>query len=64
MVSLAPKALEVLLVLIEASGKLVTMQEILDKVWADSFVAETNLTHHVLALRRPLGEDKDGRKFI
>ena len=63
-VPLAPKTVEVLLALIESNGKLITKQEILDKVWADTFVEEANLTHHISALRKALGEDKNGRKFI
>lgn len=63
-VPLAPKACEVLLALVESNGKLLTKQEILDRVWANTFVEEANLTHHVSALRKALGEDKNGRKFI
>ena len=63
-VPLAPKTVEVLLALIESNGKLITKQEILDKVWADTFVEEANLTHHISALRKALGEDKNGRRFI
>lgn len=63
-VPLAPKACEVLLTLVSANGKMLTKQEILDKVWADTFVEEANLTHHISALRKALGEDKNGRKFI
>ena len=63
-VPLAPKAVEVLLTLLKSDGKLITKQEILDKVWADTFVEEANLTHHISALRKALGEDKNGRKFI
>lgn len=63
-VPLAPKAVEVLLALIEANGKLITKAQILDKVWADTFVEEANLTHHISALRKVIGEDKNGRKFI
>lgn len=63
-VPLAPKACEVLLTLIESNGKLVTKQEILDKVWANTFVEEANLSHHISALRKALGEDKNGRRFI
>ena len=63
-VALAPKAVEVLKTLIEAGGKLVTKQQILDKFWADTFVEESNLPQHVSALRKALGEDKNGRKFI
>lgn len=63
-VPLAPKTLEVLLTLIEANGKLITKQEILDKVWENTYVEEANLTHHISALRKALCDDKNGRKFI
>ncbi len=63
-VPLAPKTGEVLLALVEAGGKLITKQELLDRVWADTFVEEANLTQHISALRKALGEDKNGRKFI
>lgn len=63
-VSLAPKALEVLVVLARSGGKLITKQELIDTVWANTFVEETNLAHHISALRKALGEDKDERRFI
>lgn len=63
-VPLAPKAVEVLIVLVRANGKLVGKQEILETVWPETFVEEANLTHHVSALRKALGEDKTGQRFI
>ena len=49
-VSLAPKACEVLLVLVESGNKIVKKEEILERVWADTFVEEANLTHHISTL--------------
>lgn len=63
-VNLPPKTIEVLVVLVESSGKVLTKQEILDKVWSDTFVEEANLTHHISALRKALGEGQNGAKFI
>lgn len=63
-VNLPPKTIEVLVALVESSGKVLTKQEILDKVWSDTFVEEANLTHHVSALRKALGEGQNGAKFI
>ncbi|GEM_PF-6720680 len=63
-VPLAPKAVEVLLSLVESGGRMVGKQEILDRVWSDTFVEEANLTHHISALRKALGEDKESKKFI
>lgn len=63
-VALAPKAVEVLLSLVEKEGEVISKDELLNRVWADSFVEEANLTHHISALRKALGEDKNSRKFI
>ncbi len=63
-VQLPPKTFEVLLALVESGGRVVTRDEITERVWADTFVEEANLTNHVSALRKTLGEDGDGRKFI
>jgi DNA-binding winged helix-turn-helix (wHTH) protein len=63
-VLLAPKACEILGVLIENAPQILSKEELMNLVWADSFVEEANLTHHISALRKALGEDKNGRKFI
>ncbi|MEO8041620.1 MAG: winged helix-turn-helix domain-containing protein [Acidobacteriota bacterium] len=57
MVALAPKATEVLCLLIEARGDLVQRDEIIDRVWSDTFVEEGNLNHAISALRKALGGD-------
>jgi Tol biopolymer transport system component/DNA-binding winged helix-turn-helix (wHTH) protein len=58
-----PKALEILPVLVKNAGRIVSKEEIFRQVWADSFVEEANLTHHVFRLRKVLGETGE-RKFI
>lgn len=62
-VDVTPKAVDVLSVLVENAGHLVSKDEILRKVWPDSFVEEANLTHHIFRLRKALGENDD-QKFI
>lgn len=62
-VDLTPKALQILSVIVEASGRVVSKEEIIKRVWADSFVEEANLSHHVFRLRKALGETGE-RKFI
>src|SRR5215213_726512 len=62
-VNLTPKAFEILRLLVERSGKVVTKEEIFAKVWPDSFVEEANLSHHIFKLRKALGESED-RKLI
>src|SRR5215212_6664776 len=56
-VPLAPKVTETLLVLVERGGHLVTKEELLAKVWPDTFVDESNLSQNVFRLRRVLGNE-------
>ncbi|MCA1609109.1 MAG: winged helix-turn-helix domain-containing protein, partial [Acidobacteria bacterium] len=46
-VNLAPKEIELLAVLTETAGEVVTKADLLDKIWRDSFVEESNLSRHV-----------------
>jgi DNA-binding winged helix-turn-helix (wHTH) protein/tetratricopeptide (TPR) repeat protein len=55
-VSLPLKPLEVLLVLLERRGRVVSKEELIERVWPDSVVDEANLARHVYTLRRALGE--------
>ena len=63
-VALTPKAFDVLALLVEHSGHLVEKDELMNTVWADSFVEEQNIARIVHSLRRALGEDENGNKFI
>lgn len=56
MVALAPKALELLVVLVRRAGTLVRKRELLDLVWGDTSVEEGILSVHVSALRKGLNE--------
>lgn len=63
-VQLPPKTIEVLLALVESGGRVVSREQISERVWANTFVEEANLTHHVSVLRKTLGEDGNGQKYI
>ena len=63
-ISLTPKAFEILLVLVENGSRLTTKEELMRKVWPDSFVEEANLTVNISALRKQLGETPDGQQYI
>jgi DNA-binding winged helix-turn-helix (wHTH) protein/TolB-like protein/Tfp pilus assembly protein PilF len=63
-VPLKPKVLETLLVLIESSGHVLEKQELMQRLWPDSFVEEANLTVNISQLRRALGDDENGERFI
>ena len=63
-VSLTPKAFELVLVLVERSGRLVEKDELLRIVWPDVAVEEGNLTVMVSHLRKALGDDRGTHAFI
>jgi Tol biopolymer transport system component/DNA-binding winged helix-turn-helix (wHTH) protein len=63
-VPLTPKAFEMLVVLVGKSGRLVEKDELIKKLWPDSFVEESNLTHNVWTLRKALGESQNGQRYI
>lgn len=63
-VPLSPKALELLTVLIERGGQVVSKQEIFQTVWADTFVEDGVLTQNIYTLRNALGPDENGKQFI
>src|ERR1700758_4972904 len=58
-VELGTRAFDILLVLLEADGALVTKSELLSGVWPGVIVSEENLKVHVSALRKALGADRD-----
>lgn len=65
LILLSPKALELLRLLVERRGEIVSKQEIFDTVWANTFVEEGVLTQNIYTLRRALGTDAgSGRPLI
>lgn len=62
--SLTPKAFDLLVVLLQRPGEVVTKEELLQRVWPGHFVEEGNLTVHVASIRKVLGETKKGKEFI
>lgn len=63
-VSLAPKVFDTLLLLVQKSGHVVEKDELMQTVWPDTFVEDSNLTQNVFTLRRVLGEAHDERQYI
>ena len=63
-ISLTPKATEILIMLVKHAGQLVEKDELLARIWADTFVEEANLTQNIFLLRRALGDDRTGPKYI
>src|SRR5262245_16026131 len=62
--ALEPKAFDLLLLLIESQGRLVTKQEIFDRVWGGTAVTDNSLTRIVAQLRKALGDDAREAKYI
>ena len=58
-IELGTRAFDLLLVLLEANGTLVTKDELLGRVWLGIVVTEENLKVQISALRRAFGEDRD-----
>src|SRR5438034_5476459 len=58
-IELGTRAFDLLLVLLEADGSLVTKDELMSRVWPGIVVAEENLKTQIFALRKALGEDRD-----
>jgi TolB-like protein/DNA-binding winged helix-turn-helix (wHTH) protein/Tfp pilus assembly protein PilF len=62
--TLEPKAFQVLLFLLEERGRLITKEELLDAVWKDSFVTPNALTRLIAQLRRALGDASQNSRMI
>ena len=63
-VPLAPKAYELLTMLVTRHGRLIMRDELMKAIWPDSFVEEINLTVNISLLRKLLGEQPDGKAYI
>ncbi len=57
---LAPKALEILAVLVKSAGQVVCKDDLLSLIWPHTVVEEGNLGVHVSMLRKALAEHGDG----
>ncbi len=63
-VPIAPRVFEVLLALIENRGRTVGKDELIERVWADTFVEVGNLNRSISTLRNLLGDDRHEPRFI
>ena len=58
------RAIEILIALVERHGELVTREELMARVWPNLFVEPSNLTVHIAALRRALGDGLNGHRYL
>lgn len=63
-VALHAKAFDLLTLLVENNGRILSKEEILDTVWENQFVEESNLVVQISNLRKALGETKNSPRFL
>jgi len=63
-VALTPRAVLLLITLVCSKGRLLTKEELLDRVWAGTAVEEGNLSQTIFVLRKALGEKTKEPQFI
>lgn len=63
-IALTPKAADILTLLVTNAGCVVEKDDLLKEVWADTFVEDSNLAQNIFTLRRALGDEKTGPKYI
>ncbi|CAI8809858.1 Transcriptional regulator [Pseudomonas sp. IT-P12] len=63
-VRLGRRAMDILLILLEHAGNVVSKQTLIAGVWPNSVVEDINLRVHMAALRKALGDGQAGQRYI
>ena len=63
-IPLGGRALDILIALAERPGEVVTRKDLISTVWPDVTVEEANLRFQMAALRKALGDGRDGARYI
>ncbi|HEY0762029.1 MAG TPA: tetratricopeptide repeat protein [Pyrinomonadaceae bacterium] len=63
-ISLTPKATDLLIALVSNAGQLVDKNRLLREIWPDTFVEEANLTQNIFTVRRALGDNRTEPKYV
>ncbi len=63
-VALPPKVAELLVALVQAAGRVLTREQLMQSLWPDTVVEEGSLTSHISMLRKALGNGPQGQDFI
>jgi predicted ATPase/DNA-binding winged helix-turn-helix (wHTH) protein len=61
---LGRRAMDILLILLEQAGNVVSKQQLIARVWPNSVVEDINLRVHMAALRKALGDGQAGQRYI
>ena len=63
-VPLTPKVFDTLLLLVENNSHVLGKQELIERIWPDSFVEDNNLAQNISILRKALGQSPGGQDYI
>jgi Tol biopolymer transport system component/DNA-binding winged helix-turn-helix (wHTH) protein len=63
-IPLPPKVIKTLAVLVEHSGEILSKDDLMNRVWSDSVVEESNLSQYLYLIRKTLGGSPDGKSYI
>jgi DNA-binding winged helix-turn-helix (wHTH) protein len=63
-IALAPKVFDTLVVLVENPGRLMSKDELMQRLWPDTFVEEVSLAQNISQLRKALGEPAGDAQII
>src|SRR5580693_9295948 len=58
------RALDILIALAKRAGEVVTHRELISTVWPGVTVEDANLRAHIAALRKALGDGRDGVRYV
>jgi DNA-binding response OmpR family regulator len=61
---LGGRAMDILIALVERAGEVVSQRELINRVWSNVTGDDGNLRFHVGALRRALGDGRDGARYV
>jgi Tol biopolymer transport system component/DNA-binding winged helix-turn-helix (wHTH) protein len=61
---LSPKIFETLMILVENNGRIVEREELMNRLWPDTFVEEANLSFSIQQLRKFLGDNARNPVYI
>jgi predicted ATPase len=64
LLNIGSRAFDILLALVERPGELISKEELMARVWPNVYVEPANLTVHVAALRRVLGDGREGHRYL
>src|SRR5579875_2736886 len=56
-VTIPPKTFDLLVLMVESGGRLLSKRELMDALWGGTFVEESNLSFQISTLRKLLGEE-------